>query len=56
MKLPWLKKPRQPELEFEETSSFFLLLLVRASNASVERELFVLLQIDAYIPRNLTGY
>jgi hypothetical protein len=55
MKLPWLKKPRQPELESEETSSFFLLLLVRASNASAERYVFVL-QIASYIHRNPTGY
>jgi hypothetical protein len=52
--LPWLKKPRQRELEFEETSSFFLLVLVAASNASVEREVFAVLQIAVYIARNLS--
>jgi len=45
--LPWLKKPRKRELEFEETSSFFLLVLVAASNTSIEREVFAALQIPA---------
>jgi hypothetical protein len=41
--LPWLKKPRQRKVEFEDTSCFFLQVLVEPDITSVERDVFALL-------------